>query len=380
MNAIAIIVAAGSGQRAGGIEKQFEPLGGRPVIKWSAETFARHPKIASVVIARPRGERPDLDWLDGIADVVVEGGSSRTQSVLAGLSAVDAEPNTPVLIHDAARPGLTSDIIDALLTELETSTAVAPALPVTDALKRRSETLTLTTVNRTDLYRVQTPQAFRKGDILGALQEHSDLVDDLAAIELGGGSISLIAGDERLHKITYAADIRKLEQTLFPMNQDIFPHRMGTGFDVHKFGSGSFVTLCGIEIEHSEGMLGHSDADVAWHALTDAILGALALGDIGDHFPPSDPQWKGAPSRIFLEHAAKLAQDNGYLISNVDMTIICEAPKIKPHRETMRQSTAELLELNLNRVSLKATTTEGLGFTGRREGIAAQAAVLLSRV
>ena len=205
-------------------------------------------------------------------------------------------------------------------------------------------------------------------------------MDDLAAIEQGGGSISLIAGDERLHKITYAEDIRKLEQTLFPMNQNTLPHRMGTGFDVHKFGSGSFVTLCGIEIEYSQGMLGHSDADVAWHALTDAILGALALGDIGDHFPPSDPQWKGAPSRIFLEHAAKLARDNGYQISNVDITIICEAPKIKPHRETMRQSTAELLELDLNRVSLKATTTEGLGFTGRREGIAAQAAVLLSRI
>lgn len=379
MTVAAIIVAAGSGRRAGGVEKQFEPLAGTPVIAWSANSFKSHPQISEVIIVRPQGQRDDLDWLHDHADKIVEGGDTRTKSVLAGLSSVETSRVGKVLIHDAARPGLSHAIIDKLIAALDTTDAAAPAIAVSDALKRETPEGSWETVDRNALKRVQTPQAFRTEKIKAALSGQSNLVDDLAAIEAVGGSISFIPGDERLHKITFAEDFPFLEAVLAKPSSPEPAIRMGTGYDVHKFGDGDFVTLCGMEIPHDKGLVGHSDADVAWHALTDAILGALALGDIGDHFPPSDPQWKGAPSSVFLKHAAKLATEHGYQISNVDMTIICEAPKIKPHREAMRASTADLLQLGLSRVSLKATTTEQLGFTGRKEGMAAQASVVLSQ-
>lgn len=376
MTVSAIIVAAGSGQRAGGQEKQFQDFLGRPVICWSAETLRKHAAINQLIIVRPKGQREDLNWLSDIADQVIEGGATRTESVLAGLSALGDGSDDKVLIHDAARPGLTSVIVDGLIDALEDSDGAAPALPVTDALKRKVSGSRTENVDRSDLYRVQTPQAFRVGDIRSALQDGNSLVDDLAAIEARGGTTTLTQGDIRLSKITYPEDFHTLARLIG--GQMIPQTRMGTGYDVHTFGPGSFVTLCGIEIPHDFGLVGHSDADVAWHALTDAILGAIALGDIGDHFPPSDPQWKGASSDRFLKHAVQLADAKGYAIANLDMTIICEAPKMKPHREAMRQSTADLLGLQLDQISLKATTTEGLGFTGRREGLAAQAAVVLT--
>lgn len=377
MSISAIIVAAGSGQRAGGIEKQFQLLRGKPVIQWSAETFSQHPKIDRLVIVRPRGQREDLNWLSDVCDVVVEGGASRTESVLAGLSALNADDDEIVLIHDAARPGLSNAVIDLLIEALDKHDGAAPALAVADALKRRLPTQSIESVSREELFRVQTPQAFRLGKIRSALSGSAPLVDDLAAIEAQGGHISFVAGDIRLNKITYPEDFESVGKLMAPNAPA--PHmRIGTGFDVHKFGPGDFVTLCGIEIPHEFGLVGHSDADVAWHALTDAILGAIAMGDIGDHFPPSDLKWKGAASDQFLLHAANLAREKGYEISNIDMTVICEAPKMKPHRAAMRQSTADLLGLSTDLVSLKATTTEALGFTGRREGLAAQAAVILT--
>ncbi|MFN3610277.1 MAG: 2-C-methyl-D-erythritol 2,4-cyclodiphosphate synthase, partial [Hyphomonas sp.] len=252
----------------------------------------------------------------------------------------------------------------------------APAMPVADALK--SDTgQNWTNVDRTGLVRVQTPQAFRLGEIRAALSAAGpDLVDDLTAIEAAGGRVEMVSGSARLTKITYPEDFDMLARLLSPTGAP----RIGKGYDVHEFEAGDHVTLCGVAIPHIAKLKGHSDADAAWHALTDAILGAVALGDIGDHFPPSDPQWKGADSGLFLKEAQRLAEAKGYVIANCDITVICEAPKVKPHREAMRARTAELLGLPLDAVSVKATTTEGLGFTGRREGIAAEAVALLMPV
>jgi 2-C-methyl-D-erythritol 4-phosphate cytidylyltransferase / 2-C-methyl-D-erythritol 2,4-cyclodiphosphate synthase len=305
---------------------------------------------------------------------IVEGGANRTQSVQAGLAAcADAAP-AKVLIHDAARPGLTAGIITALLDALSEADAAAPALPIADALKRSTEA-GIATVDRTDLYRVQTPQAFAYQMICVALESADEFVDDLVAIEARSGKVVLIDGHEHLAKITYPEDHARLEALLMPA--PLTP-RFGTGYDVHAFAPGDAVTLCGVRIPHTQRLAGHSDADVAWHALTDAILGAAALGDIGDHFPPSDPQWRGVDSAVFLKHAVEIARAAGWQVTSCDLTVICEAPKVKPHREAMRQRTAELTGLAVEAVSVKATTTEGLGFTGRREGIAAHASAVLS--
>ena len=369
MSAAAIIVAAGAGQRFGAdTPKQFLPLGAAPVWRWSYDVFAKHPDITEIVIVGPDN---NLDQFVGLH--AVRGGDTRSQSVLCGLQSLTIADDSPVLIHDAARPGVTASIIDSLLTALETSAAAAPALPINDALKRQSDTLE--TVDRQGLYRVQTPQAFRLGDIRRALESsETNLVDDLEAIEKQGGNITLVDGLQRLDKITHPSDLKRIGDML--LGQEM---RTGSGYDVHAFEPGDHVTLCGVDVSHTLKLKGHSDADAAWHAVTDAILGALALGDIGDHFPPSEEKWKDAPSSIFLKHAAKLAAERGYTIVNIDITIICEAPKIKPHRERMRQSTAECLGLDPDRVSVKATTTEGLGFTGRGEGLAAQANICLAR-
>ncbi len=369
--AAAIIVAGGQGNRAGtDTPKQWQMLLGRRVIDWSIDAFSAHPEISDiVVVAAPELGEPK----PGQRFVRAEPGETRTQSVLSGLRALDAPPETPVLIHDAARPGIEAATISALIAALGDADASAPALPVADALKA-DRGGTLSTVDRNGLWRVQTPQAFRLGTIRAALDAAGpDLVDDLAAVEAAGARVNLIPGSVRLSKITFPEDFDMLARLLAPGGAP----RVGKGFDVHEFEPGAHVTLCGVAIPHTAKLKGHSDADAGWHALTDAILGAAALGDIGDHFPPSDPRWKNADSALFLKHAQALAAEKGYAIANCDITVICEAPKVKPHREAMRARTAELLGLPLDAISVKATTTEGLGFTGRREGIAAEAVAVL---
>ena len=368
----ALIVAGGQGLRAGAdAPKQWRTLLGRRVIDWSIDTFSRHAEITDIVVVASEElalPAPHQRF------VRAEPGATRTFSVLSGLAALALPDDAKVLIHDAARPGLDAATISALIEALDHAAAAAPALPVSDALKAERNGI-LTNVERSGLFRVQTPQAFRFGAIRRALINGGpDLVDDLAAIEAAGARVQLIAGSARLSKITYPEDFDMLARLLAPTGVA----RVGKGFDVHAFEPGDHVTLCGVHIPHSAKLKGHSDADAAWHALTDAILGAVALGDIGDHFPPSDPRWKNADSALFLKHAQDLATAKGYRIDSCDITVICEAPKVKPHREAMRARTAELLGLPLDAISVKATTTEGLGFTGRREGIAAEAIAVLA--
>ncbi len=375
MQIAAIIVAAGQGLRAGGTNpKQLRDLGGRPVFRWSVDSVLTHANITRCVVVVPPGDEDHYASLSPSSVMFVAGGKNRTESVRAGLQACQLEADDIVLIHDAARPGLSQRVLDDLIRALEAHDAAAPALPVADALKRKTDE-SIETVDRSNLFRVQTPQAFRFGLIQAALAAQHDLVDDLAAIEAMDGRVTLIAGDETLCKITFPEDQKRLEALLMPSSKT---PRFGSGYDVHALKPGDQVTLCGVSIPHSQSLVGHSDADVAWHALTDAILGAAALGDIGDHFPPTDPQWKGAASEIFLEHAVKIVAAAGWKLSSCDLTVICEAPKVKPHRDAMRQRTAEVTGLPLDAVSIKATTTEGLGFTGRKEGIAAQATAVLA--
>ena len=369
---VAIIVAAGKGTRTGlNRPKQWETLLGKRVIDWSVETFLAHPDLLELVIVV---DDPTVDYGFPSTTKVVCGGETRTASVRSGIAAFLAEGDVPVLIHDAARPGLSLSMIDTLVSALADHDAAAPALPVSDALKAHAAGH-LSTVPRDGLWRVQTPQAFRLPAIKAALDAPGSFVDDLEAVEASGATVTLVPGDPKLHKITYPEDFDLVARLLAPA---LPVPRVGKGFDVHAFEPGDHVTLCGVKIPHSARLQGHSDADAAWHALTDAILGAAALGDIGDHFPPSDPQWKDADSGLFLKHAQELVEDAGYTVANCDITVICEAPKVKPHREAMRARTAELLGLSLDAVSVKATTTEGLGFTGRREGIAAEAVAVLA--
>lgn len=380
MDVHAIIVAAGAGERAGGgVPKQFRTLGNRPIYRWSVNAFLSAPQIGRVCLVLPEASlaSPPADLPSDERLIVVAGGSSRTASVRAGLDALRPGEKDIVLIHDAARPGLNEDVIERLIEALEGADAAAPALPVTDALKRQEEA-GLRNIPRDDLFRIQTPQAFRAELIQHALEaDGSSFVDDLAAVEALGIRVATVAGSERLSKITYEEDIPRMEKLL---NAPASQMRVGTGYDVHAFAPGDSIRLCGIDIPHDRRLAGHSDADVGWHALTDAVFGALALGDLGDHFPPGDPRWKDADSGVFLRHALMLAADRGWALSSCDITLICEAPKIKPHRAAMRQRTADVAGIALDLVSLKATTTEGLGFTGRREGIAAQAIAVLSRL
>ncbi|MEM6651129.1 MAG: bifunctional 2-C-methyl-D-erythritol 4-phosphate cytidylyltransferase/2-C-methyl-D-erythritol 2,4-cyclodiphosphate synthase [Pseudomonadota bacterium] len=376
MRNAAIIVAAGLGRRAGdGAQpKQLRPLGDKPVFQWSIEAFRAHSRISEIVLVVPSGmQNMFSNW--NLPEIrIVEGGETRSESVLNGLNTLRANPPNTVLIHDAARPGLDQATISELIAALQHADAAAPALPVADALKRWKHNRA-STLDRQDLYRVQTPQAFQFEAIHTALSAKTGLVDDLAAIEAQNGTVKLIEGREALGKITFPEDHVRMERLLMP---PLAAPRFGTGFDVHSLEPGDHVTLCGVAIPHTQQLVGHSDADVAWHALTDAILGAAALGDIGDHFPPSDPQWKGVDSAVFLKHAVEIARAAGWALSSCDLTIICEAPKIKPHRDAMRASTAQITGLPVTAIGLKATTTEGLGFTGRGEGIAAQASAVLS--
>lgn len=301
----------------------------------------------------------------------VAGGIERADSVRAGLASLACAPDAAVLIHDAARPLLSGDIIEGLIGALDHADGALPALPVADSLRRRdTDGVMAGAVDRAGLWRAQTPQAFRRGVIERAYTAwtSSDApTDEASVVQAAGGTVRLIEGDPRLLKLTYPEDFAVAE-ALIPRQT-----RIGSGYDVHRWGPGGSVWLCGIEVPHDQTLIGHSDADAGLHALTDAILGALAEGDIGDHFPPSDPKWKGASSDQFLLHAAGMVEARGGRIVNVDVTLICEQPKVKPHRLAMRERIAHLLQLPLDAVSVKATTSEGLGFTGRGEGLAAQA-------
>lgn len=379
MKRAGLIVAAGRGERAGGdIPKQYNKLNGRPVLRWSVEALLKAGVDDIVVAIAPEHAEHFAVAVEGLSVRSVNGGATRTASVRSGLAALaDADM---VLIHDAARPGLTPAIVEALTAALAAgATGAAPALPIADSLRRVDEAQrVIGDVERERLMRVQTPQAFRAAALraaYAAIADDANFTDDLAVVRAHGGVCVLVPGDARLMKLTYPEDFALLERIMG--GERIVC--VGNGVDAHRFGDGDYVTLCGVRIPHHKGLVGHSDADAGWHALVDAILGALGEGDIGTHFPPSDAQWKGADSERFLRHAVQLADAAGARILHVDVTLLCERPKIGPHRNRMRRRTAEVLGLPIERVSVKATTTERMGFIGREEGLAAQATATLDR-
>lgn len=374
MSTAALIVAAGRGVRAGGdVAKQWRHVAGAPVVEHTLRAFLQHPRVDRVTLVlhpddidTPRlRSHPRVDR--------VAGGATRSASVLAGLTALQGRCDR-VLIHDAARPCVSAQVIDRVLDALETASGAAPALAVVDALWSGSDGHVTGSQDRTGLYRAQTPQGFHFDAIYDAHhQAEQDAPDDVAVARAAGLPVVIVPGDTKNLKITLPEDFERAEQIL-GQQMDI---RLGNGFDVHRFGVGDHVVLCGVTVPFERGLQGHSDADVGMHAVTDAIYGALAQGDIGQHFPPSDPQWKGAASDIFLRHAVDLATESGFRISNIDCTLICEFPKIGPHAAEMRAVMANIMGLEENRVSVKATTSEKLGFTGRGEGIAAMATATL---
>lgn len=380
---IALVVAAGRGTRFGGeVPKQYRQLAGAPVLRHCLRTFRGHPDIAAVRVVIHADDRARYDEAAKGLDLLdpVTGGASRQESVRLGLESLAGEAPATVLIHDAARPFVDRRSISAAIAALETSPGALVAVPVVDTLKRGvaakdDGARVADTVDRAGLWRAQTPQGFRFADILAAHEaaKGDTLTDDAAVAEQAGLEIALVEGSEDNFKVTTEADLARAERLLAARCEV----RTGSGFDVHAFGPGDHVWLCGVKIAHERGLVGHSDADVGLHALTDAILGAIGAGDIGDHFPDSDPQWRGASSDRFLAHAAALVAERGGAIQNVDLTLICEQPKLAPHRHAMTARVAEILGLTPDRVGLKATTTEGLGFTGRGEGIAAQAIATL---
>ena len=374
MTTTAIIVAAGRGTRAGGdIPKQWQYLGGRSIAALAMQPFADHPRVAHLVLVlHPDDLATDL-WRDTPTASVVAGGATRKASVMAGLAAVP-DTTTRVLIHDAARPLVSAAIIDRVLTALDRHQGAAPAVAVTDTLWHGADGVVTGVQPRDGLYRAQTPQGFHLAPLLAAhLAQSDDATDDVGVARAAGMDVTIVAGDETNIKITTPGDFARAAR-LMGQDMDI---RCGNGYDVHRFGPGDHVWLCGVKVPHGRSLQGHSDADVGMHAVTDAIYGALGMGDIGQHFPPSDPQWKGADSQIFMRHAVGLARDHGYRISNVDCTLVCEYPKIGPHQGAMKAALAAIMGLAANRISVKATTSERLGFTGREEGIASLATVTL---
>jgi len=371
-----VIVAAGGGTRAGpGLAKQWRVVAGKPVLRWSVEALLAAGAREMVIVVSDDGEPLAAEALSGLTGWrTVRGGATRALSVQAGLGTIDGPSDEPVLVHDAARPFVTAAHLEALLTALADADGAIPALPVADTLKREGPN-GLTTTPREGLWRAQTPQAFRRDRLLAAYTAWSggEPTDDAQVVEAHGGRVALAPGDPRLLKLTFPEDFEMAELLAGGTRMT----RMGQGFDAHRWGAGEAVWLCGVRIDHDQTLVGHSDADAGLHALTDALLGAIGEGDIGDHFPPTDPKWKGASSDVFLEHAASLVTAKGGRIINVDVTLICERPKIKPHRQAMRERLAAILDLPLDRVSVKATTTEGMGFTGRGEGLAAQAVAVV---
>lgn len=366
----ALIVAAGGGSRmGGGVPKQFRNLGGRPMLAWSHAALSTHPAIATVLTVVAEDQRDHATailpgaWIEA-------GGASRRESVARGLRHLALRGVTKVLIHDAARPFVSAVVIDRVLEGLSSADGAMPVLPVADTLARGEGAVLGEIVPRDGVVRVQTPQGFHLQAVIAAhaaWPAEAEATDDAQMVRRLGGRVALVQGDAMLEKITYPDDMTGADMRL------TWETRTAMGYDVHRLEDGEELWLGGVLIPHHQGLSGHSDADVALHALTDALLGTIAAGDIGTHFPPSDPQWKGAESGQFLQHAATLIADKGGRIDFVDLTIICEAPKIGPHRVAMVERIAGLLNIDQSRVSLKATTTERLGFTGRGEGIATQA-------
>ncbi len=365
-----LIVAAGRGQRFGGsLPKQYAPLRGEYLLRRTLRAFCDHPGVGKVVVAiHPDDAQTFAAAAQGFDVRAVHGGAQRQDSVRLGLEALAADNPDVVLIHDGARPMVSAGLIDRVLAGLKEADGVVPAVAVADTLKRVEGATITATVPREQLVRVQTPQGFRFADILAAHQKLAGeaLTDDAAVMERAGKRVITVAGEDSNIKVTTMDDLAQLSASLSET-------RIGTGFDVHAFMQGDHVMLCGVKVPHTKGMEGHSDADVALHAGTDAILGAIGAGDIGQHFPPTDPKWRGAPSDQFLRHAYELLRARGGTLTHLDFTIICERPKVGPHRAAMVARVAEILGVEAHRISVKATTTEGLGFTGRQEGIAAQA-------
>jgi 2-C-methyl-D-erythritol 4-phosphate cytidylyltransferase/2-C-methyl-D-erythritol 2,4-cyclodiphosphate synthase len=371
MTVTAIIVAAGSGSRMGGdVPKQYRPIAGKAILAHAFDALKSHPDVDSVRIVIGEGQEITAKAALGgrNSGEFIAGGATRAESVANGLQGI--ADDEIVLIHDAARPFCPPDVIDRLLAALKDAPGAVPALPVADTLAAGSERIERM-AERKGMVRVQTPQAFRVSDLRDALAKagNSELTDESSAMVAAGMEVAIVEGDPMLEKLTTQADFDRAGT----LAAAILVPRTGLGFDVHAFAGEGPIMMGGIAIPHERGLAGHSDADVVLHAITDAILGAVGEGDIGQHFPPSDPQWKGASSDRFLGHAAKLVRDRGGIIDHVDCTVICEAPKVGPYRDAMRNRVAEIIALPASGVSIKATTTERLGFTGRREGIAAQA-------
>jgi 2-C-methyl-D-erythritol 4-phosphate cytidylyltransferase/2-C-methyl-D-erythritol 2,4-cyclodiphosphate synthase len=374
MRTVALLVAAGRGTRFGAeLPKQFLPLLGRPVLRHAAEALLREGRVAAIQPVAPPGDEALLAAiLEGLpCRPPVAGGATRQASVLAGLAVLESDPPDCVLVHDAARPVVPPGTIPALLTALERAPGAIPAVPVADTLKRGEAGRIAATVPRDGLFRAQTPQAFRYADLLAAHRAlAAEVTDDAQVMEASGVPVALVPGHDSNIKITWPEDLRRMEATMLA---SMIP-RMGTGFDVHRIVADRPMVLCGVVVPGPFGLSGHSDADVGIHALCDAIYGALAEGDIGRWFPPSEAQWKDADSARFLRHAAGRIAARGGVLANADVTLICEQPKITPHAAAMRARLADLLGVGIDRISVKATTTERLGFPGRGEGIAAQAA------
>jgi len=385
----ALIVAAGRGERAGNPDdgpKQYRLVGGSPVLTWTLDAFASHALIGPIAVVIHADDHAFFDkaqsrFAPSTSFITVDGGKERQQSVLLGLEALAQCNLTHVLIHDGVRPFANGELIDRVINTLSAgATGVLPALPVTDTLKRTtSDKLVEETVARAGLFSAQTPQGFAYGAIRDAHRQAAGqslvtFTDDCSIAEWAGMAVSLVEGDQDNIKLTTARDIAMADEKLTRLNgglNELPDVRTGSGYDVHALVDGDAVILCGHTIPHDQALSGHSDADVALHALTDALLGTCGQGDIGDHFPPSDPQWRGADSRLFLAHAVELVRSLGGTIMNADITLICEAPKIGPHRAAMRQILSDLLAIDLQRCSVKATTNEKIGFIGRGEGIAA---------
>ncbi|MEW2916431.1 bifunctional 2-C-methyl-D-erythritol 4-phosphate cytidylyltransferase/2-C-methyl-D-erythritol 2,4-cyclodiphosphate synthase [Ruegeria sp. ANG10] len=373
MTTAAIIVAAGRGLRAGGgMPKQWRPLAGLRVADWTIDRF--HGQVDQIVLVLSEDDWDAWAEFENSDLILAKGGSDRAGSVRNGLDALSPYGVHRVLIHDVARPCVDLQTIQQVLEELETHPAAAPGLAVTDALWTGDGSIVTGTQDRTGLFAAQTPQGFHYDAIVSAHAAHpGGAADDVEVARAAGLDVVIVPGEADNIKITRPEDFARAERIL-GTDMDV---RLGNGYDVHRFGEGDHVILCGVKVPHDRGLQGHSDADVGMHAVTDAIYGSLAQGDIGQHFPPSDPQWKGAPSEIFLRHAVELAGQMGYKISNVDCTLVCEYPKIGPHAPAMRDEMARIMDLRSDQVSVKATTSERLGFTGRSEGIASLATACL---
>jgi len=381
MTTTALIVAAGNGQRAGqSVPKQYSRVGGKTILAHTLEKFVNHPLIDQILVVI--GKDHEELFKHSLEDITGEitwctGGKTRQKSVFEGLKHLSVTPPDKVLIHDCARPFISAAVIERIVLTLDAHNAVLPTIALNDTIKRLKPGRSLQTVDRRPLFRAQTPQGFRFEEILSAhkradLEKEYIFTDDASIAEWVNMDVEMVEGSSQNFKITTAEDIERAAMLIDPPIPDI---RCGEGFDVHKFGPGDHLTLCGIDIPFDQCLIGHSDADVALHALTDALLGAIAAGDIGSHFPPSDPQWHGQSSDMFLAHACKLITEKNAKILNIDVTIICELPKIGPLRQQMREEIAAITQTDIARISVKATTTEGLGFTGRAEGIAARATV-----